>query len=317
MPRILLVKTSSLGDVVHNLPVVSDIRSAVPDAEIHWVVEEAFATIPRMHSGVSTVLPVALRRWRKSLFARDTRSEIESFMHALRGTRYDAIIDTQGIFKSALIARTALGRRYGLDWKGSREPLFLFYDKTFEVPRGQHAVERNRSLAAQALAYTIPPGPHYAISAPRANYAWLTASVYAVLIHATSDVRKLWAEDRWISLGNALAERGVRVVLPWGTEEEQRRSERLARGIPGAVTPPRLDLPDVASVISQARYAIGVDTGLTHLAGALGVATVGIYTATDTASTGLHGCARGVNVGGRRAIPSREDVMRELQRLAS
>ncbi len=317
MPRILLVKTSSLGDVVHNLPVASDIRAAVAGAEIHWVVEEAFTAIPEMHPAVSSVVPVALRRWRKSWLTRATRREIAAFLQQLRATRYDAVIDTQGLLKSALIARAALGSRYGLDWQASREPLRLFYDKTFTVPRDRHAVERNRSLAAQALGYALPGPPQYAISAPQAHHAWLAATHYATLIHATSGAEKLWPEERWIALGAALAEQGIRAVLPWGTEEERRRSERLAQRIPGALTPPRLDLRDIASVLARSRCAIGVDTGLTHFAGALGVPTVGIYMATDPAATGLHACARALNVGGAHAAPGADEVVQALRKLQS
>lgn len=317
MPRILLVKTSSLGDVVHNLPVASDIQAAVPGAEMHWVVEEAFAAIPKMHPAVSRVVPVALRRWRKTGCARDTCREIASFVQALRATRYDAVIDTQGLLKSALITRAALGRRYGLDWKSSREPLRLFYHQTFNIPRDRHAVERNRSLAAQALRYAIPAQAHYAISAPRANFAWLPMTNYAVFMHATSGTEKLWPEERWIALGAALAQQGVRAVLPWGTEEECHRSERLARRIPGALTPPRLGLQDLASVLAHSQCAVGVDTGLTHLAGALGGPTVGIYTATDPAATGLHACAQARSVGSARGMPSVDEVMQALRQLQS
>lgn len=317
MPRILLVKTSSLGDVVHNLPVASDIESAFPGAEIHWVVEEAFAAIPGMHPAVSRVVPVALRRWRKSWLGRDTRRELGAFVRALRATRYDAVIDTQGLLKSALIARAARGRRYGLDWRSSREPLRLFYDRTFDVPRERHAVERNRSLAARALQYAAPAQARYAITAPQAHHAWLAAGAHATFMHATSSADKLWPEEQWISLGTALAREGLGAVLPWGTDEERRRSERLAQRIPGAVTPPRLDLRDIASVLARSRCAIGVDTGLTHLAGALGVATVGIYTVTDPALTGLHACARALNVGGVRATPGADEVLQALRQLRS
>jgi heptosyltransferase-1 len=288
----------------------------VPEAEIDWAVEDAYAAIPKLHPGVSAVVPVALRRWRRTLLARDTRAEIVAFVRRLRGTRYDAIVDTQGLLKSALVARAARGRRYGLDWMASREPLFLFYDQTFDMPRAQHAVERNRNLAARVFRYAVPAATHYGISAPSVPHLWLPPGDHAVLVHATSGAPKLWPEEEWVAVGKALGRRGIRAVLPWGTEEERRRSERLVAAIPAAVAPPRLELPALASLLAQARCAVGVDTGLTHLAGALGVATIGIFTATDPAATGLHGCARALNVGGAGIPPSAEDVMQGLQRLA-
>lgn len=315
MPRVLLVKTSSLGDVVHNLPVVSDIAAKLEDAQIDWTVEEAFEAIPRLHPDVRRVIPVAIRRWRANWFAPHVRSEAAAFFSRLRSERYDAIIDTQGLFKSACIARAAHGTRFGLDWKSSREPLSFFYDRTFSVPRSEHAVERNRALAASALHYAAPPAVRYGIAAPSERFDWLPRH-YAVLIHGTSADEKLWGEGAWSALGRTLAERQVLAVLPWGSPAERQRSERLARAMPGAVVAPRLGLADMASVIAGARYAIGVDTGLTHLAGALGVATVGIYIATEPARTGLYGCARATNVGAVAMAPTVEDVLRALESLS-
>src|SRR5690349_14684218 len=148
MPRILLVKTSSLGDVVHNLPVATDIRAALPRAEIDWVVEEAFSAIPWLHPAVARVIPIAIRRWRSRFLDRAVRGEIGAFTRELKREAYDAVIDTQGLLKSALVAWTARGIRHGLDFASSREPLFFFYDRTYSVPWTMHAVERNRVLAA-------------------------------------------------------------------------------------------------------------------------------------------------------------------------
>lgn len=317
MPRILLVKTSSLGDIVHNLPVASDIRAQIPAAEIHWVVEEALAPIPKLHTAVQRVIPAAVRRWRNSWWRPETVSEVQAFVRALRATRYDAVIDTQGLLKSALVARAARGTRYGPGWQAWREPLFMLYDHTFHVQRTQHAVERNRSLAAQALRYIAAARVDYGISAARASCPWLTYRHYAVLIHATSARGKLWSEERWIAVGKDLAARGMSAVLPWGSTAEHDRSLRLAASIPEAVVPPALDLSEVASVLSGARCAIGVDTGLTHLAGALGTATVGIYRSTDPAGTGLYGCARGLNLGGGLASPTADEVLQAVERLSS
>ncbi|MGQ0524130.1 MAG: lipopolysaccharide heptosyltransferase I [Betaproteobacteria bacterium] len=316
MKSILLVKTSSLGDVVHNLPVASDIRRAFPQAAIDWAVEENFAAIPAAHDAVRRVHRVAIRRWRRSLWRAATRQEIGACLAAVRREPYEAVIDTQGLLKSALIARAARGPRYGLDWESSREPLAVFYDRTFRVPWSEHAVERNRTLAATVLGYVCSPEVDYGIHTANARLEWLSEGSCAVLIHATSATPKLWPETRWIELGRYLAERGMRCIFPWGNDAERARSERLARAVKGGVVPPALSMQDVMAVLARAHAVVGLDTGLTHLAGALGAATVGIYCATDPAQTGLYGCRCAANVGGAGEMPETAIVIRALERLA-
>ena len=313
MSRILLIKTSSLGDIVHNLPVVTDIATAMPDATIDWVVEEDFAAIPRLHPGVSRVLPVAVRRWRRGLWRPAVWGELRGFLRTLRAQDYDAVIDTQGLLKSAWITRAARGPRYGLDRASSREPLGLFYDRTYSVPWGQHAVERNRSLAAQALGMPVQGPARYGIGAAAQSFDGPdTDGPYAVLLHATSAAPKLWPEERWMALGRVFAARGLSSVLPWGTPAERERSLRLAGQIPHSVVPERLELAALAGLLARARVVVGTDTGLTHLAGALGTPTVGLYCATDPAATGLHGCPRGVNLGGVDLLPAVAQVVAAL-----
>lgn len=305
MPRILLVKTSSLGDVVHNLPVVGDIRQHAPNAEIDWVVEESFAAIPRMHPAVRGVIPVALRRWRRDLSSAKTRAEICASLGKLREREYDAIIDTQGLLKSAMVARAARGHCFGLDWRSSREPLRFLYDRTFRVPWGQHAVRRNRSLAAQALGYGMSPEPGYGISAQPRDFSWLPGKRYAVLLHATSAERKLWPESHWIELCNYLFLNDIFCILPWGSAIERERSERLAAGAKGGVVaPPALTLDELAALLAGAQGVVGVDTGLTHLAAALGAPALGIYVATDPTATGIYRAPHAMNLGGIGAPPA-------------
>jgi heptosyltransferase-1 len=315
MKRILLVKTSSLGDVVHNLPVATDIRAAVPGAEIDWVAEESFVAVPRLHPAVAHVLPVAIRRWRSSLLGAAARREIAGFLGELRKLPYDAVIDTQGLIKSAVLARLARGTRHGFDLASAREPLSFFYDRAYSVPWTLHAVQRNRLLAARALGYALPARVDYGIAAPPAKFVWLPDGRHAVLLHATSARSKLWRVESWIELGARLAERGVRSVLPWGDTVERLRAEEIARPIPGAVVAPALSLADAAAMLGGAHAVVGVDTGLTHLAAALGRPTVALYGATDPASTGLYGCARGVNLGGVGKPPAVDDVVVTLDQL--
>jgi len=323
VPRILLIKTSSMGDVVHNLPVVGDLRAALPDCRIDWVVEEAFSAIPRLHPQVDQVIPVSIRRWRAHPFAARTRTEFAGLRNRLRQTQYDEVIDTQGLLKSALLARMANGRRHGLDWKSSREPLRMFYDRVYAVPWSAHAVERNRSLASKALGYATSDPPDYGIvvrpefmaSLDPAFPSW-DASAFAVLMHAISAREKEWPEERWIQLGERLAAQGTVSVLPFGNAAEKVRSDRLAARIRGARVPPRLALDSLAALLSRAQIVVGVDTGLTHLAVALGRPTIGLYCATDPAATGLFGSSRAVNLGGIGRTPSVDEAANAVLLLA-
>ena len=307
MPRILFVKTSSLGDVVHNCPAVSDAARAIPGAEIDWVVEEPFAGIAAMHAAVRRVIPVAVRRWRRSAWRPSVWREIGDFRRAVGERRYDAVIDTPSLLKSALIARCASGPRHGLDRASAREPLAArFYDFAHAVPRALHAVERNRRLAAAALGYA-PGEIDYGLRPPGAAAGG--AKPYVVLLTMTSRADKLWPEASWIALGRALA---LPAVLPWGSEAERRRAERIAQALPAARVPPRLPLDELARLFAGARAVAGVDTGLTHLAAALGARTVGIYCGSDPALTGIHGAPRSSNLGGPGRPPGAAEVLKRL-----
>lgn len=311
-PSIVLIKTSSLGDVLHNLPVVSDICQHIPDARIDWVVEESFAALPMLHPKVNRVISVAVRRWRKSWW--QSRGEVQTACRNLRACHYDFALDTQGLLKSALITRCTDATRCGFDQTSAREPLAsLFYDRTYRVAKNQHAVERNRQLAGQALGYTPQGAPDYGIRALDIILPWLPAEPYAVLLHATSRDDKLWDEQNWIALGAYLHQTGMRAVLPWGNEQEKARSERLCLSIPGAINTPRLNLNEAAALLGRARAVIGVDTGLSHLAAALDVPTIGIYTATDPGLTGLYAGSRALNLGGKNSPPTVAAVCTALE----
>jgi heptosyltransferase-1 len=305
--RILLIKTSSLGDVVHNLPVVTDLRRSYPESRIDWVVEESFVDIVRLHPGVRRVISVALRRWRSSLFAPATWQEMRAFRAALQAENYDLVIDTQGLLKSALITHVAHGKRCGYDASSAREPLAArFYDATFDVPKTLHAVERNRRLAAAAGGYTTSLVADYGIAAPSAPTFERPS---AVLLTATSRDDKLWPEDRWIGLGRALHEKGLACLLPAGSATERERAGRLAQAIPGATILPPLGLTDLAGQLAAARIVIGVDTGLVHLAAALGRPTLALFCASDPKLTGVLAATPAINLGARDRPPSVDDVL--------
>jgi heptosyltransferase I len=307
----LLIKTSSMGDVLHNLPVVSDIIRHAPDARIDWVVEENFSLLPALHPKVNNVITVAMRRWRKSLW--QSRGEMQAACRDLRTRHHDLAIDTQGLFKSALITRCATTVRCGFDWGSAREPLAsLLYDRTYTVAKNLHAVERNRQLAGLALGYSPQGTPDYGIRTPDLLLPWLPAEPYVVLLHATSRDDKLWDEQNWIALGKHLHQSGMRALLPWGSEKERMRSERLRAAIPGAICTPHFNLQEAATMLGHARAVIGVDTGLSHLAAALGVPTLGIYTATDPGLTGLYAGRSAINLGSTGAPPVVAEVISAL-----
>lgn len=307
---ILLVKTSSLGDVIHNLPVVSDIHRKRPDARIDWVVEEAFAAIPRLHPHIADVIPVALRRWRQALLAGATWREAGRFRRTLQHKRYDAVLDTQGLIKSALITRLARGRRCGYSAEAAREPLAArAYDAVFAIPRTLHAVERNRWLAAAALGYEPDLPLDYGIHAAPLAADWLPAVAYAVLLTATSRADKLWPEEHWLALAAGLSAAGMACVLPAGSTVERERAQRLSRAMKHAVAAPPLALGPLARLLAGARIVVGVDTGLTHLAAALGRPTVALFAGSDPQLTGVHAGPGAINLGGVGSPPSSDDVV--------
>jgi heptosyltransferase-1 len=326
MPRILLIKTSSLGDVIHNLSVVTDIRAHFPNAQIDWVVEESFADIPRMHPAVNQVITVAMRHWRQHLFSQKTWSEISAFKNALSQNAYDAVIDTQGLLKSALITRNANGIKHGYDTNSIRESLASwFYNQTYAISYQQHAVVRNRTLAALSLGYAPPiDAPDYGISAKNTknNTSGNLMDIglqggYIIALHGTSRDSKLWPINHWVELGKSLAKLGLNLVLPWATDAEFSRAKEIAQQLQNATVLPKLSIAQLASVITNAKAAIGVDTGLSHLAAALDKPTIAIYTDTNPALTGVMAGAhaQAINLGNIGEIPSVSNVINSLGKI--
>lgn len=280
MTRILFIKTSSLGDVVHHLPVIADLRRNLPSAHVGWVVEEAFAPLVRLHPGVDEVIPVAWRRWRHALASPSTWREMAAALRHLRERHYDAVIDTQGLLRTAAVTRLARGRRHGYDRASIRESLAaLAYQEHHTVPRDRHAIARNRALSGLALGYEPAEAIDYGLAVAPAVPANVGARRYAVLLHATARAEKQWPEPHWIALGQTLAARGLDSVLPWGNSTEQARAERLAAAIPGARVPDKRPLDEVARLIAAASVVVGVDTGLLHVAAAFAVPLVAIFVA--------------------------------------
>jgi len=314
MATILFIKTSSLGDVIHHMPALTEARRHRPDARFAWVVEEAFAPLVRLHPAVDETLPVASRRWRGALLRGATWREGRAFVRALRARAYDEVIDTQGLVRSAVISRLARGRRQGYDAASIREPLAArFYDVRHQVSRDLHAIERNRTLTGRALDYA--PEGDIDFGLDRAKIAGAADQSYAVMLHASARTEKLWPEERWIALGRALAARGLHVLVPWGTEIERERSVRIAADIPDARVPDRRPLDEVARLIAGAQFVVGVDTGLLHLAAALRVPLVGIFVGSEPDLTGPMGQGALAIVGRKGALPAPDEVLGALDRL--
>jgi heptosyltransferase I len=314
MVDILFIKTSSLGDVIHQMPAIAEARRHRPVARLSWIVEEAFAPLARLHPAVDEVIPVAWRRWRGNLGYPSTWSDVRAFAATIRACRRDEVIDTQGLLRSALIARLARGRRHGFDAASVREPLAsLFYDVRHRVGRDLHAIERNRMLTGLALGYALEGAFDYGLGA--AGLADRAAGRYAILLHATARAEKEWPEDRWIEVGSAPMLRDLDLLLPWGTAAERARSERLASALPQARVAERKPLDAVARMIAGASLVLGVDTGLLHMAAALGVPLVAIFAGSNPHLTGPMGAGPIEIVGQKGCQPTARDVMTALERI--
>lgn len=289
--RVLIVKTSSMGDVLHTLPALTDAARAIPGIRFDWVVEEGFAQIPSWHEAVDRVIPVAIRRWRKGWFSAPVKAERLAFRQALQAERYDAIIDAQGLVKSAaLVTRLAHGIKHGMNWQSAREPLAsLFYNRRHAIAKQQHAVERTRELFAKSLGYAKPETQgDYAIARH-----FVTGdgpqSPYAVFLHATTRDDKHWPESHWRALIALLADSGLRIKLPWGAPHEEARAKRLAEGYDFVEVLPRMSLESVARVLAGAKFVVSVDTGLSHLTAALDRPNLTLYGPTDPGLIGGYG----------------------------
>ncbi|MCF7201094.1 lipopolysaccharide heptosyltransferase I [Pseudomonas oligotrophica] len=316
--RVLLIKTSSLGDVIHTLPALTDAQRALPGIQFDWVVEEGFAEIPAWHPAVAQVIPVAIRRWRKHPLQTWRSGEFRRFKARLRETRYDLVIDAQGLLKSAWLTRYVKAPVAGLDRDSARELLAArFYDRAYAVAREQHALERVRQLFAQALGYALPAGRgDYGLD--RSRLAIPSEEPYLLFLHGTTWPSKHWPEASWRELAERMSAFGWAIRLPWGNAEEKARAERIASGLPQVAVLPKLNLAGVAGVIAGARACVAVDTGLGHLAAALDVPCISLYGPTLPGRVGAYGraqvhlCASGPNAGrGDRHKPCFDDLHAE------
>ncbi|MGI9025850.1 MAG: lipopolysaccharide heptosyltransferase I [Burkholderiaceae bacterium] len=353
MTRVLIIKTSSMGDIVHNLPVIADIRRERPAFVIDWVVEEAYVELVRMTRGVTRVIPIALRRWRRQRGDADARVERREFLAQLRAEKYDVVLDTQGLLKSALIARRARlnphGVRVGFSFALARERVArVFYDRGHGVDPRLHAIERMRALAAATFGYAGQDLglPRFEIDVPLAHFDWLprigaqelasdsapvngnarVAMPYAVLLHATARPEKTWPSERWVALIDLLCAAGIVPVLPSGSAGERAAAEVLVhqaevlmkRGSMRAIVAPAISLVEAAALLAGARVVVGVDTGLLHLAAALDAPTVGLFGATPRWRYAPYWSPHAINLGSYGELgtqPAVSAVAEALERL--
>ncbi|WP_048768509.1 lipopolysaccharide heptosyltransferase I [Oligella urethralis] len=309
--KILIVRSSSLGDLIFVLPAISDIAKHCPEVMIDWVVEESFADIPAWHPAVHQVIPISHRRWRKHWWSRETRRERAAFRKKLRQTHYDMVLDMQGLMKSVWVVRQAIGERHGLDWKSVRERLAsLFYHQRHRVDFWQPAVTRQRELAALALGYQYEGAPDFGLQAFTEG---VEIQNYAVVMPSASRDDKLWPEEDWHAALDLLVEHGLELRVLAGNDKEAARAAELVKHYPKVTLLTALPLKEVAHQLAAARLMIGLDSGLTHLSAALGRPTIGIYCASTPVRTPLTGAGMTASLGDRGVPPSREVVLLKLK----
>jgi heptosyltransferase-1 len=321
--NILLVRVSSLGDVLHNLPIVADIHRHFPDARVDWVVEEGYVSLVKLNPHVRKVIPFALRRWRKGLGDAAVRAELRGFFRDLRAEQYDYVFDTQGLIKTGIVmacARTrAGGQKVGLangtEDSGYEGVSRIFHNRSIPVEPRTHAVARGRQVVAAVLGHAVDTPPDFGLPAPEgsARPAWMPPEDYAVFFHGTARDAKKWPTAHWIALGQALAP--MTVLLPWGSPREKEEAERLAAALPNARVLPKLSMMDAVELARHAALAVGVDTGLTHIAAAFVRPTVEIYCDSPRWKTEGNWSPRIVNLGDTGAAPGVAEVVAAARRL--
>lgn len=316
--KVLIIKTSSMGDIIHTLPAVTDACKNKNGIFFDWVVEENFVEIPYWHNNIGRVIPIALRRWKKNPIQAFKSHEVQNFIKMLRAEKYDLIIDAQGLIKSAFITLLARGNTWhakcGLAFNSAKEPIVsLFYERKFVINKDQHAITRLRELFAKVFNYPQPLNfPDYGIKINNENVETKTEK-YLVFIHAASRAYKCWSIEKWIELANKAAGENYTVKLPWGNDNEKYVAERIAANSKNVEVLPKLSLSEIAAIIFNSSGVVAVDTGLAHLAAAVDVPIVALYGKTDTKLIGIFG-KRQKQIENFMDVES-DDVWDELLRL--
>jgi heptosyltransferase I len=329
-PKILLVKLSSLGDVLHNLPIVWDLRSRLPNAQIDWVIEESYVQLLKPlqsregFRGIDRIIPFGLRRWKKSILSLDSWKQFFVFKKDLQQVSYDVIIETQGLLKSALVCALAkkspnaviAGLANATDYSGYEPVARNFYSQSVQVPAQCHAVDRSRWVMCSAIdqpLITREESPQFYPNEFMKNISKTAIaglhSPYVLFFHSTAREAKRWSNGNWATLGRELSSRGFQVILPWGNPSERAVSDMLAAQIPGSLVPPAFSIEQSFSLINDAALTVGVDTGLTHLAAVLNKPTVEIYCDSPRWKTEGYWSNHVANTGDIKHPPTEQEVI--------
>lgn len=343
-PKILLVKLSSLGDVLHNLPILWDLRKRLPQAQIDWIVEEAYVHLleplrtTKTFRGIDRIIPVAFRRWRKNLFSFKTWREFFAMRKSLQATTYDVVLETQGLLKSALICVLAkksnnavvAGLGNATEHSGYEPMARLFYNQSVHVPLRCHAIDRSRWVMCSAFDWPLlnrneePPLFYPNDFVDRLDPIPIeglrkqpngTAVPYVVCFHSTARAAKRWPTENWVELGKALSSQGYQVLFPWGSPEEMKISALIASQVPGAIVPRAFSIEEAYRLVAHAALTIGVDTGLTHLAAVLGKPTIEIYCDSPKWKTEGYWSSNIANLGDFKSIPQASGVLQAAMTL--
>ena len=341
--KFLLVKLSSLGDVLHNLPIVWDIRRQHPQAQIDWVVEEAYVDLLKPlqsannFKGIDRIIPIGLRRWKKNVFSFQNWQELFQLIRTLKAEKYVEIIDSQGLIKSALVARlagkTPSGKVTGLanatEYSGYEPLARFFYDESVQVPKQCHAVDRSRYLLSSAMRTPLINRSSPITFYPSHFIGQLTEPLeqdtqsnlrnlkkpYVLCFHATAREAKKWSQESWIAVGKYLIKKGLTPIYPWGNWSEKKVSQEISTDVEGSIVPPAYSIHDYFQIISQASLSIGVDTGLTHLSAVLNRPTVEIYCDSPAWKTEGYWSQKIINLGDIGKPPSAQSVLQAIDQL--
>jgi len=343
-PKILLVKLSSLGDVLHNLPIVWDLRKRLPEAQIDWIVEEGYVHLleplktTETFKGIDRIIPVAFRRWRKSFFSIKTWREFFAMRKSLQATTYDVVLETQGLLKSALVCALAkkannavvAGLANATEHSGYEPMARMFYTESVHVPVKCHAIDRSRWVMCLAFDWPLlnrneePPLFYPSTFVGRLaplEFEGLRKQPngipvpYVVCFHSTARAAKRWPNDHWVELGKVLSNQGYQLVLPWGSDAEMKISALMASQVPGAIVPRAFSIEEAYRLVAHAALTIGVDTGLTHLAAVLGKPTIEIYCDSPRWKTEGYWSGHITNLGDFRSIPQANAVLQAAEAL--
>ncbi len=343
-PKVLLAKLSSLGDVLHNLPIVWDLRKRLPDAQIDWIVEEGYVHLleplktTETFKGIDRIIPVAFRRWRKHLLSIKTWHEFFAMRKLLQATTYDVVLETQGLLKSALVCALAkksnnvlvAGLGNATEHSGYEPMARMFYTESVHVPVKCHAIDRSRWVMCSAFDWPLlnrneePPlfyPPAFVEQLAPLEFEGLRKQPngipvpYVVCFHSTARAAKRWPNDHWVELGKVLSNQGYQLVLPWGSDAEMKISALIASQVPGAIVPRAFSIEEAYCLVAHAALTIGVDTGLTHLAAVLGKPTIEIYCDSPRWKTEGYWSGKILNLGDFRSIPQANAVLQAAEAL--